>query len=85
MTTLPELGIEVARLRKELGLTQLELAKRVNLGQSTLARFETGAVAEFGAAKLLRILEALNCQMTFTSVGAKPTLDSMLAERLLGK
>ena len=33
-------------------MTQVQLARLAGLTQSTLARFETGAVAEFGSRKL---------------------------------
>lgn len=57
--TLEQLGREVARLRQLRGWTQQQLGDQVGMGQSTIARFERGGVAEFGAAKLLRILDAL--------------------------
>ena len=68
MNTLPDLGREVARLRKARGLTQKELAALSGLGQSTLARFETGGVAEFGARKLLRVLEVLGHEMGYVPI-----------------
>jgi transcriptional regulator with XRE-family HTH domain len=41
---LSELGREVARMRREKRLTQKQVAAYAGLGQSTLARFETGQV-----------------------------------------
>jgi HTH-type transcriptional regulator/antitoxin HipB len=81
LTTLPELGAELALLRKQLNLTQLELAQQVGLGQSTLARFESGGVAEFGAGKLLRLLGALNHQLQVVPANFRPTLDTLLADK----
>ena len=83
LTTLPELGKVVAKLRREKGLTQKELSQIVGMGQSTLARFETGQVAEFGSRKLLRLLEVLGHGLL---IGAAPvvfTLDDALAQRQL--
>jgi len=51
------------------------------MGQSTLARFETGGVAEFGSRKLLRLLEVLGHEMSFTPGRTGFTLDDALAER----
>ncbi len=62
-------------------MTQKQLASLCGLGQSTLARFETGGVAEFGARKLLRLLEALGYEMSFTPAGLSFTLDDALRER----
>jgi transcriptional regulator with XRE-family HTH domain len=83
MNNLPELGRAVAGLRKRRNMTQKELATLSGLGMSTLARFETGGVAEFGARKLLRLLEVLGHEMTFTPGRASFTLDDALAERQL--
>lgn len=64
MRTLAELGREVARLRKERGWTQQHLGAQVGMGQSTVARLESGRVAEFGTTKLLRLLLALGYELT---------------------
>lgn len=85
MNTLPALGQTLASLRKSRGMTQKELATLSGLGQSTLARFETGGVAEFGARKLLRLLEVLGHELQFTPVQQRSfTLDDALAERQRG-
>lgn len=81
MNTLPDLGLAVARLRKEHRMTQKELAQLSGMGQSTLARFETGGVAEFGSRKLLRLLEVLGHEMSYVPMNRSFTLDDALAER----
>jgi HTH-type transcriptional regulator/antitoxin HipB len=81
MNTLPDLGRALARLRRERGMTQMELAALCGMGQSTLARFETGGVAEFGSRKLLRLLEVLGHGMDFVPVKREFTLDDALAQR----
>lgn len=81
MRDLPELGIELARLRKMRGMTQVELARLAGLGQSTLARFETGGVAEFGSRKLLRLLGVLGQELSFVLVRKQFTLDDALLQR----
>lgn len=62
-------------------MTQKQLAALSGLGQSTLARFETGGVAEFGSRKLLRLLEVLGYELSFTPRSNSFTLDDALAER----
>ena len=62
-------------------MTQKLLAALCGLGQSTLARFETGGVAEFGSRKLLRLLEVLGQELSFTPKRSSFTLDDALAER----
>jgi transcriptional regulator with XRE-family HTH domain len=81
MKELPELGRAVAGLRKQRKMTQKELATLVGMGSSTLARFETGGVAEFGSRKLLRLLEVLGYEMAFIPLRAGFTLDDALTER----
>lgn len=82
MNSLPDLGHAVATLRKERHMTQKGLASLCGLGQSTLARFETGGVSEFGTRKLLRLLEVLGYELSFTPGRRSFTLDDALAERL---
>lgn len=62
-------------------MTQNELASLCGMGQSTLARFETGGVAEFGSRKLLRLLEVLGHEMNYVPLKREFTLDDALAER----
>lgn len=81
LMTLADLGREVARLRKDKGMTQKELGALAGLGQSTLARFETGQVAEFGAAKLLRLLSALGHGLVVAAERPPFTLDDALRIR----
>lgn len=80
-TNLSDLGREVARLRREKGLTQKELGAMCGLAQSTLARFETGSVAEFGARKLLRLLEVMGHGLSVTPGRPPFTLDDALEQR----
>lgn len=63
-------------------MTQKELAALVGMGQSTLARFETGRVPEFGSRKLLRLLETLGYELSFVPTNRVFTLDDALAEKL---
>jgi transcriptional regulator with XRE-family HTH domain len=81
MNTLREVGAEVARLRKSHGMTQAELARLSGLGQSTLARFETGGVTEFGSRKLLRLLEVMGFGLAFMETNQEFTLDDALEQR----
>lgn len=81
MNNLPDLGRELARLRKASGMTQKELATLSGMGQSTLARFETGGVGEFGSRKLLRLLEVLGYEMKYVPMNRSFTLDDALAQR----
>lgn len=60
-----ELGLELRRQRKRLGLSQTELAARMNTRQATLSTLENGG-ADVRLSTLLDVLGALKLQMTFT-------------------
>ena len=84
LTNLPELGLALARLRRDQGLSQRELGKLCGMAQSTLARLETGQLSEFGSRKLLRLLEVLGAGLSVSPLrgsGVSFTLDDALAER----
>lgn len=81
LSNLVDLGHEVARLRKARGLTQKQVGALTGLGQSTLARFETGHVSEFGARKLLRLLEVLGYELAVAPAQQQFTLDDALEQR----
>lgn len=50
------------QIRKKAGLTQCELAERLNIGQSTIAMWETGCALPT-ADKLPQIAETLHCSI----------------------
>jgi transcriptional regulator with XRE-family HTH domain len=84
MNNLPELGRALAELRRQRGVTQADLAMQAGLRQPVLSRFEAGRVGEFGSRKLLRLLELLGAELSFTAMAAPKafTLDDALAERV---
>lgn len=82
MKTLPDLGTAFKQLRKQAGKTQVAVAAAVGMRQEALSRFESGAGADFSLAKLLRLLQAVDAQLDFKTVGPKrPTLNTVLQER----
>lgn len=54
-------GIEVKRLRKRLGLTQVQLAEMVGVHVNSVARWERGEMGiRESAARLMRLLDRTN-------------------------
>ena len=50
---------ELRRIRKRMGLTQLELAEEIGVARNTVTRWEMGLVAMPGPmAKLIRLIAA---------------------------
>jgi len=81
MPTLPDLGKRFQTLRKAAGKTQIEIAQITGMRQEALSRFERGRGNDFSLGKMLRLLHALDMEMMFQPVTARPTLDSVLDER----
>lgn len=81
MFYLSDLGGEIARLRKERGMTQAELAKASGLGRSTIARLETANIPEFGVRKLMQVLDALGCELDIKDEQRPFTLNDLRKER----
>ena len=59
-------GYRLAERRKELGLTQLELAERMGITKSRISQIERGEVSTFSA--VARYVEALGGTIQITAV-----------------
>jgi len=66
-----QVGLEVAKLRKQGGLTQAELARRAGTIQAVISRLETGAKVP-GFETLDRIVSATGGEMLLTLGGKAP-------------
>ena len=76
-----ELGLRIRERRKELKLTQAELAESTGLGRSTLNRLENGRLDELGLRKFLAICARLELQVNLLDSPALPSFDQLLRER----
>jgi transcriptional regulator with XRE-family HTH domain len=61
------------RVRKEKGLTQIDLAKRAGLSQSTIAEIEQGRMLNVTMDTYFAIVEALGLKQTYTDLLDKPS------------
>ena len=78
MATIAE---EIARKRKELGLSQSALAKRAHIGRSTLDALENGRMGELGYTKINNILSALGLELRLQETASRrPTLEELMSE-----
>lgn len=72
---------EIARKRKELGLSQSALAKRAHIGRSTLDALENGRMGELGYTKINNILSALGLELRLQETASRrPTLEDLMSE-----
>ena len=71
----------IAAQRRQLGLTQDQLAAKATVSRPLIAKLETGRYPEVGVKKLLRILRALGLDLRITALNRqRPTLDDLRAE-----
>jgi transcriptional regulator with XRE-family HTH domain len=60
------------RIRKEKGLTQIDLAKRAGLSHSTIAEIEQGRMLNVTMDTYFAIVEALGFKQSYTHLLEKP-------------
>lgn len=57
-----EIGYKIKQKRKSLNLTQLELAEKVGLTESSISRYESGKIATMPTSTIKRICNVLNIE-----------------------
>jgi len=81
MLFLIDIGEQIAKRRKSVGLTQTQLAKRARISRSTLDALENDRIGELGYTKVSNILSWLDLQFAIqTAVSKRPTLDDLMLE-----
>lgn len=78
---LAELGEAFKRARIEANLTQEEVAQRSGVQRARISLFETGALAELGAVKMLSLFNAVGFETFVRPAGHRRTLDDVPNER----
>lgn len=82
MIDLTTIGAAVRKRRRELGLSQQELADRANVARSRVAPLENDRLPDIGFNTLMKILGALELDLRITTLNRqRPTLDDLRAER----
>lgn len=77
------LGRRILLRRRDLGLTQKELAEQVGLQPNTIARLERGHMQDLGAAVVARIADVLRCTTDYL-LGRTETIDEEPANQRQG-
>ncbi len=81
MTSLLEIGRQIAFARKSRHLTQIALANRAGVSRPTIDLLENGRASEIGYSKLVRILAAVGLELRLQAIAPeRPTLDDLLKE-----
>jgi transcriptional regulator with XRE-family HTH domain len=81
MLPLTSIGERIASKRKELGLTQSQLAQKAKVGLSTLDALENTRLGELGYSKITNILTALGLELRLQEISERrPTLEELMEE-----
>ena len=56
-------GLVIRDARKQAGLTQAELARRLGMSRATISQLENGVIADLGIRKLAKIADRLGLEM----------------------
>jgi transcriptional regulator with XRE-family HTH domain len=81
MLDLISIGQQVSERRKQLKLSQLELAQKAGISRATVEALENARSGELGFSKLTRLLAVLGLELKLqTASSHRPTLDELLRE-----
>lgn len=73
-------GLLLRESRRQLGLTQAELAKRLGMSRATISQLENGVVAELGMRKLAMVCERLGLEIVVRPRAQRLTLHEAYAK-----
>jgi len=78
---LQEVGQQIATIRKDKRLTQVQLAALAGLSRATVDAFENGRASDIGTSRLIRILGVLGLELVVRpATQERPTLEELLEE-----
>lgn len=78
---LAELGDAFRQARLAANLTQQQVADMSGVPRGRISMFETGALPEIGAVKMLGLFNAVGLELIARPPGHRRTLDDVLIER----
>ena len=78
LTPLETLGHQIKTLRKQKGLSQIQLAEMAGLDRTTLGMLERNDYNDIGIRKVQRVIELLGKKLVLANSGL-PTLDELVA------
>ena len=76
-----ELGLEVAKIRREQKISQQELANNLGISRATISSFENGGGIDIGIKKVLAIVDYIGLEITLRDKSPFPTLEELMNER----
>jgi len=76
-----ELGLEVAKIRREQKISQQQLANDLGISRATISSFENGRGIDIGIKKVLAIVDYIGLEITLRDKSPFPTLEELMNER----
>ena len=77
---LEESGSIIRNARREAGLSQADLAKRLHMSRATLSQLENGVISELGVRKFARVCDVLGLEVIVQRRRSTYTLREAYAE-----
>jgi transcriptional regulator with XRE-family HTH domain len=84
LTTLSDVAEMLKNARREVRLSQDQLAKRAGVSRTTVARMENLAKGDMSVSALVRLLEAAGYDLKLVKPGHTRTVEDILAEQRRG-
>jgi transcriptional regulator with XRE-family HTH domain len=85
MTTLSDVAEMLRAARREVGLSQEEIAQRASVARTTVARMENLSKGDMSVSALVRLLEAAGYDLKLVKAGHLRTVEDILAEQRRGE
>jgi HTH-type transcriptional regulator/antitoxin HipB len=73
-------GILIRESRRQAGVTQAELAKRLGMSRATISRLESGTIQELGMRKFAQVADRVGLEIVVQPKQARPTLHEAYAK-----
>lgn len=69
---------QVRTLRKKQGISQIQMAKHLNISRATLSAFEAGRAGDVGLKKVIAMLDYLGFEFRIREKSPFPTFEELL-------
>ncbi len=75
-----EFGESIALMRKDKKISQVQMAKDLNISRATISSLENAKTVDIGIKKILQIIDYLGYELVFKEKSAFPTFEELRDE-----